>query len=88
MDFNFDPLAWTGHSLSTLAILGSLAGIFPGVAALAAFVWYCICIYQSATVQLWLKTRRLRKIASLKKKLATIEARERAEVHKIEVQDH
>ncbi len=80
---NFDPLAWTGHSLSTAAILGSLFGFLPGVAAGAAFIWYCICIYQSQTVQLYLHTRRLRKMAALKSKLARLAARESAEVHKI-----
>ena len=40
-----------GDVISVGAILGSLAGWLPPLAALAAIIWYSIEIYESATVQ-------------------------------------
>lgn len=41
------------HALSIGAVLGSIAGILPPLAALAAAIWYAIQIWESKTVQGW-----------------------------------
>ena len=69
-------LSWLGHALSPVAIFGSLMGFFPGIAAAVALIFYSIQIYESATVQTWMHTRRLRKIAEFKKHIAALEAQE------------
>ena len=69
--------SWLGHGFSGAAILGTLLGWFPHVAALVAIIWYAIQIYESATVQTWFHTRRLRRIAKLKKAMARLEAQEK-----------
>lgn len=40
-------------SVSAAAILGTLAGWLPPLAALAAIVWYAVQIWESKTVQAW-----------------------------------
>ena len=65
--------SWLGHSLSGAAILGTLAGWFPPIAAFVAFIWYSIQIYESKTVQDWFHARRAKKIARLKARLHVIE---------------
>jgi len=44
--------------LSILGVIGSLANWLPVVAALASFVWTCIRIYETRTVQGWLARRK------------------------------
>lgn len=51
----------TGHVVSAAAILGVVAGVLPALAALGAVVWYGISIYETKTVQRWLRARRRRK---------------------------
>lgn len=41
-----------GVSVST--IIGTLLGWLPALAALASFIWTCIRIYETRTVQRWL----------------------------------
>jgi hypothetical protein len=60
---NFNPLAWAGNIVSLGAIVGTFMGWLPAVAAVVAFTWYSIQIWESHTVQNWLHTRRERKIA-------------------------
>lgn len=43
-----------GDVLSLGAIFASLLGYMPNIAAAAAFVWTCIRIYETKTVQKWL----------------------------------
>lgn len=43
------------------AIVGSLLGYLPAFAALAAIVWYAIQVYESKTVQKWVRVHRLKK---------------------------
>lgn len=46
------------HALDVTSIgvlLGSLAEILPHVAAIFTIVWTCIRIYETKTVQKWLK---------------------------------
>lgn len=69
-------LSWVGHTLSGAAIIGTLLGYFPAVAAAVAMLWYVVQLYESRTVQRWLQSRRLRKIAKLKIEMARLEALE------------
>ncbi len=66
-------VAWIGHGLSTTAILGTLAGLFPPIAALAAFIWYSVQLYESKTVQNWFARRRAHKIARLRARIRLLE---------------
>jgi glycerol-3-phosphate acyltransferase PlsY len=43
---------------SVATVLGTLAGILPAIAALFTIVWTCIRIYESRTVQDFLKRRK------------------------------
>lgn len=74
---DFNVTAWVGHSLSTTAILGALAGFFPWIAALAAFIWYSIQICESDTVKKYLAKRRAHKIARLKARVDLLEKYEK-----------
>lgn len=73
--------AWVGHSLSGTAILGSLVGLFPPIAAAAAFIWYLIQVYESRTFQHWFRNRQMKYRA---KKLAKLRAQEKIVLAKIE----
>ena len=53
-----DPLTLIRHAfdwISAGAIVGSLVGYLPPLAAALAIIWYCIQIYESKTFQGWLK---------------------------------
>lgn len=41
--------------LSIITVLGTLAQILPALAALFSIVWSCFRIYETKTVQSWLK---------------------------------
>lgn len=43
---------------SVATVVGTLAGILPAIAALFTIVWTCIRIYESRTVQDFLKRRK------------------------------
>ncbi len=60
--------------LSGLAIVGTIIGWFPYVAAFAAFLFYIIQIKDSRTVREIFTNRRRRKIAKLKVLMAQLEA--------------
>lgn len=83
-DPQLDLSHWIGHGLSLAAILSTLAGLLPAIAALAAVVWYAVQIYESETCQKWLDKRRMkwkaRRIAKLRAEqkvlLAELEALE------------
>ena len=65
------------HWISGLTIVATIVGWFPAVAAFIAASWYLVQLYESATVQTWLRTRRLRKIAAFKVRIAVLEAQEK-----------
>jgi hypothetical protein len=69
---------WVGNIVSVGAIIGTFMGWAPAIAALVAMGWYCIQIYESATVQRIIATRRIRKIARLKARVIMMEAQYRA----------
>lgn len=56
-------VSWIGNSASVGTVVSSLLGWLPPAAALIAFVWYLIQIYESKTIRRWLERRRVRKIA-------------------------
>jgi hypothetical protein len=70
-DFNW--IGWIGHSLSGTAILGSLIGFFPPIAAVAAFVWYTIQIWESQTMRNYFARRRARRIARYRAEIVRLE---------------
>lgn len=73
---NVDLTQLAGHGLSTAAIIGTWFGWLPHAAAAAALIWYIIQIYSSVPVQNWMHTRRMRRLASIKREMARIEAAE------------
>lgn len=68
---------WIANGVAGSAIITSILGIVPVVAALVALIWYVIQIYESATVQRWLSLRRVRKLARLKARVLMLEAQSR-----------
>lgn len=60
----FDLGHITGHVVSAGAIFGAFLGILPALAALGAVIWYAIAIYETHTVQSWLKRWRERKASN------------------------
>jgi hypothetical protein len=76
MEDGQNAISWLGHMLSSAAIVGTIVGWFPAVAAVVALFWYIIQIYESKTCQRWLTSRRLRKMARLKIVMARLEALE------------
>lgn len=75
MDSSHNVSAWMGNLLSASAIVGTILGFLPALAAAIGMIWYLIKIYESATVQRWVAARRTRKIARLKAKVLLMEAR-------------
>ena len=67
-------LAWIGNGASVAAVFSTLIGWLPPVAAVIAFIWYCIQIYESKTIQRHLEARRVRKIAALRAQIIKLEA--------------
>ena len=54
-------LKTTGDALSVTTVVSTLMGWLPAFAALATIVWTCIRIYETKTVQDWLKKRKEKK---------------------------
>jgi hypothetical protein len=57
-----DPRAAAAHAADTVsafAILGAFMGYLPAIAALGAVIWYAIQVYESKTVQGFLRERRM-----------------------------
>lgn len=59
---HFDLGHVTGHAISLGAIFGAFLGILPALAALGAVVWYGIAIYETRTVQAFIKRWRERNL--------------------------
>lgn len=57
-----DHLQVTGHIISLGAIISSMVGLLPAIAALGAIIWYMVSIYETKTVQDWLARRRERSV--------------------------
>lgn len=65
--------SWVGNSVALGAIVSTIVGLVPAVAALLALIWYIIQIYESETTKKWLAARKARKIIRLKIELAKLE---------------
>ena len=74
----FDMSHWAGHLISLFALTGSLFGVNPAIAGVAALIWYVIQIYESRTIQDWVQKRNARKIVKLQAELAALELRNAA----------
>lgn len=48
--------------LAAVGIVGTIMGYLPALAALAAIIWYGIQIWESKSVQKWVRLRRLQAI--------------------------
>ncbi len=73
-------LSWVGNGASGVAIVSTLAGWLPPAAALIALVWYVIQIYESDTIQKWIRGRRVRKIARMKARVMMMEAQNKPDL--------
>lgn len=71
-DHSFLP-TWFGNTASMLAIVGSIAGALPAIAAVIAVIWYIIQITESDTFRNWLHNRRARRASRLRAKLTALE---------------
>lgn len=65
---------WTANVLGTAAIIGTIIGWLPAIAAAVAVIFYCIQIWESATVRHYLANRKMVRKA---KKIAKLRAREK-----------
>jgi len=45
-----------GDAAMTSTLVASLAGLIPTLASAATFIWFCIRIWETDTVQGWKKT--------------------------------
>lgn len=66
---------WIMNSASAAAIVSTIMGWVPAITAIIALVYYCIQIYESQTVQKYVASRRLQRIARLKAKLMMLESK-------------
>jgi len=57
-DSMFTAIRHTIDWISVGAVVGALMGYLPPIAAFLAIVWYAIQIYESKTVQGWIKRSR------------------------------
>lgn len=75
---NHDYLAWLGNGGALATIAGTILGLLPPLAALAAVIWYLVQIYESKTYRDWrderLRRKKERKIARLKAKQKVVAA--------------
>lgn len=65
---------WTANALGTAAIIGTIIGWLPAIAAMVAVIFYLIQIWESATVRHYLANRKMVRKA---KKIARLRAREK-----------
>jgi len=66
---------WLGNIVSAGAVVSTVLGWAPAIAAIVALIWYLIQIYESETARRWMDGRRHRKIARLKARVLMMEAR-------------
>jgi hypothetical protein len=62
------------NAIASVLTVGTLLGVFSYLAAFVAFIWFCLEIYESKTVQGMITMRRYRKIKKLRKQLTHLEA--------------
>lgn len=69
-----DFTAWASHSISLLAFAATLLGILPAITSFVILFFYLLQIWASRPVQDWLHSRRVHRLARLKREAARIEA--------------
>lgn len=55
------PHEIVAHLASAFAIVGTFIGLLPSIAAGVAILWYAVQVYESHTVQQYIKKRRRKK---------------------------
>jgi len=50
-----EPIKIAGDIVSVTTVVGTLAGILPSIAAVFTIVWTSIRIYETETIQSWLR---------------------------------
>lgn len=55
-----ENLKHVGDALSITTVIGTIAGYLPAIAALATLIWTAIRIWETKTVQGWIKRRKER----------------------------
>jgi hypothetical protein len=75
------PVALVTDVVSAGAIIGTIFGVLPFVAAFAGMIWYGIQIWESRTVQHWWRNRQMIRKA---KKIARLRAKEKVIVAQLE----
>lgn len=75
---------WTGHGVSLVSILLTVAGVLPALAALFAVIWYMVQIYESYTFQRWAEKRRALKKA---KRIARLRAEQKVLLAELEAME-
>jgi hypothetical protein len=73
MDEHYSFVQWIGHSVSLVAISGTVLGFLPAFAALLAVIWYAIEIYESPTVRRFIYARELRKLVRSRARTVALE---------------
>jgi chromate transport protein ChrA len=76
MKFDIYTIFGTGTSVG--AIVATIMGFIPPIAAMIAIVWYVIQICESDTVKRWFAYRRTRKIARLRAQVLMLEAQSKS----------
>jgi len=66
---------WLGNGTAAAAIVGTLLGWAPAIAAVIAGGWYLLQMYESKTVQGYVRDRRIRRLARLKASAIMLEAK-------------
>jgi hypothetical protein len=77
MDGHTNWITWVWHSLAGSAVVGSLAGFLPPLAAVMAVIWYAIQIHESKSVRNWLHRRREKRIVAIQSKLASLQLQQK-----------
>ena len=58
-----EPHQVAAHTASIAALIGTMAGWLPVIVAIIPALYYCLLIYESKTVQKWIRRRRLKRAA-------------------------
>lgn len=78
-------VSYTFDAAGVFAIVASLLGWLPPVAAVVAIAWYLIQIWESRTIQSWVLKRHERRIVRLAAKLAELKLQSAASAASIEL---
>lgn len=58
MDQHVQTIVRAGDAISAMAVITTLAGFMPPIAAVFAMGWYAVQIFESRTFQGWLARRK------------------------------